>query len=534
LELSGTPSAVTVRGVHGLSARVADSRHVRFQLGQAHEETAESTKLELTALCIPSICDDLIATPLPWPREIDLPRAATLATPPSLTSIHVLIGFDIGLRVAGEDDPIAMETIFGWILCGPKARSSAGKQETTMVSTVTESSSAGTTEELNLLLRRFWEIDSIGMVQEAETNPDEDVKRKFSESVMFDGTRYVVGLLWRAGAVQLPDNREVAMRRLRAFRRQLNRDPEKDQEYSGVIRDYLDRGWAEKVNETSGPPGRTWYLPHHAVYQHNQGKTKCRVVFDGSAEWNGTSLNNCLDPGLKLQPDLVAVLLRFRRSRIALQADIEKMYLQVGLRPEDRDVCRFLWQERDCGAPVKVYRLTRVGFGLTCSPFLAMQVVRHHAQRRGNIDALTDRVLSDMYVDDLATSCDGVDEARHLVQRLTELMKTGGFVLKKWASNDPDALMDLPPEDVSPADEDRLWKTLGLHWNRHSDYLTFMPMPDIHPERHDSKRQLLSLASRLFDPLGCLAPFTIRAKKLFQSLWLKGLDWDDQLPLDIN
>ncbi|KRY08261.1 hypothetical protein T12_12309 [Trichinella patagoniensis] len=114
-------------------------------------------------------------------------------------------------------------------------------------------------------------------------------------------------------------------------------------------------------------------------------------------------------------------------STNTIKADIEKMYLQVRLRPEDRDVCRFLWQERDCGAPVKVYRLTR---------------------RRGNIDTLTDRVLSDMYVDDLATSCDGVDEARHLVQRLTELMKTGGFALKKWASNDPDALMDLPPEDI--------------------------------------------------------------------------------------
>ncbi|XP_003369079.1 conserved hypothetical protein [Trichinella spiralis] len=165
-------------------------------------------------------------------------------------------------------------------------------------------------------------------------------------------------------------------------------------EYAGVIRDYLDRGWAEEVDGTSGLPGRTWYLRHHAVYQHNQGKTKCRVVFDGSAEWNGTSLNNCFDPGPKLQPDLVAVLLRFRRSRIALQADIEKMYLQVRLRPEDRDICRFLWQGRDCGAPVKVYRLTRVGFGLTCSPFLAMQVGRHHAQHRGNIDALADRVLS--------------------------------------------------------------------------------------------------------------------------------------------
>ncbi|KRZ08832.1 hypothetical protein T11_11741 [Trichinella zimbabwensis] len=135
LELSGTPSVVTVRGVHGLSARVADSRHVRFQLGPAHEETAASTKLESTALCILSICDDLVASPTPWPREIDLPREATLATPPSRTSIHVLIRFDMyyrvlgrGLRVA-EDDPIAMETIFGWILCGLKARCPAWLKE---------------------------------------------------------------------------------------------------------------------------------------------------------------------------------------------------------------------------------------------------------------------------------------------------------------------------------------------------------------------------------------------------------------------
>ncbi|KRY00259.1 hypothetical protein T4E_11527 [Trichinella pseudospiralis] len=60
-------------------------------------------------------------------------------------------------------------------------------------------------------------------------------------------------------------------------------------------------------------------------------KTKCRVVFDGSAEWNGTSLNSCLDTGPKLQSDLVA----------------------VGLPPEDQDVCRFIWQERGCEATVK-------------------------------------------------------------------------------------------------------------------------------------------------------------------------------------
>ncbi|KRX52817.1 hypothetical protein T09_8435 [Trichinella sp. T9] len=46
---------------------------------------------------------------------------------------------------------------------------------------------------------------------------------------------------------------------------------------------------------------------------------------------NGASLNRCLEPGPKLQPDLVAVSLRFRRSRIGIRADIEKMYLQAFL-----------------------------------------------------------------------------------------------------------------------------------------------------------------------------------------------------------
>ncbi|KRZ70834.1 hypothetical protein T08_10921, partial [Trichinella sp. T8] len=101
------------------------------------------------------------------------------------------------------------------------------------------------------------------------------------------------------------------------------------------------------------------------------------------------------------------ILKQLSRPRTEVVTRLGHRAPSVGLRLEDRDVCRFLWQERDCGAPVKVYRLTQVGFGLTCSPFLAMQVVRHHAQRCGNIDELTDRVLSDMYVDDLATSCDG-------------------------------------------------------------------------------------------------------------------------------
>ncbi|KRZ13106.1 hypothetical protein T11_8834 [Trichinella zimbabwensis] len=44
------------------------------------------------------------------------------------------------------------------------------------------------------------------------------------------------------------------------------------------------------------------------LYQADPEKAKCRVVFDSSSEMKGTSLHRCLDPGPKLQPDLISVL----------------------------------------------------------------------------------------------------------------------------------------------------------------------------------------------------------------------------------
>ena len=48
-----------------------------------------------------------------------------------------------------------------------------------------------------------------------------------------------------------------------------------------------------------------------------------------------------------------------------------------------------------------------------------------------------------------------------------------------------------------------------------------------------TKGSLLSIASRLFDPMGLITPLTIRAKMLFQELWQRGLQWENRLHDDI-
>ncbi|KRY40774.1 hypothetical protein T01_13564 [Trichinella spiralis] len=182
----------------------------------------------------------------------------------------------------------------------------------------------------------------------------------------------------------------------------------------------------------TGQPGRTWYVPHHAVYKNTDGQLKCRVVFDGSAKYAGVFLNDNLETGPNLQADLVGILLRFRQYRIAVQADIGKRYLQVGLQTDDRDACRFLWRDCRTYAPPRRYRLTRVCFGLACSPYLALNMIKAHAELNpGENNQTVELALSERYVDDLVVSCDGEAEVRDLIHRVPVFLRKGGFHLKK-------------------------------------------------------------------------------------------------------
>ncbi|XP_049881954.1 uncharacterized protein LOC126377964 [Pectinophora gossypiella] len=74
-------------------------------------------------------------------------------------------------------------------------------------------------------------------------------------------------------------------------------------------------------------------------------------------------------------------------------------------------------------------------------------------------------------------------------------------------------------------------KLLGLGWLPTSDELCF-PIDSL-ASAGNTKRDLLSVISRIFDPLGLLAPCIIRMKVLLQKLWLAKLSWDEPLTPDI-
>lgn len=97
----------------------------------------------------------------------------------------------------------------------------------------------------------------------------------------------------------LPDNRQLAMVRLSHLKRKLSKDERYKEHYVKFMDEVIKRGDAEEVKE-EGKEGEKWYIPHHGVY-HSKKPGKLRVVFDSSARYKGTSLNDYLLPG----PDLM-------------------------------------------------------------------------------------------------------------------------------------------------------------------------------------------------------------------------------------
>ncbi|XP_011687438.1 PREDICTED: uncharacterized protein LOC105449753 [Wasmannia auropunctata] len=257
---------------------------------------------------------------------------------------------------------------------------------------------------------------------------------------------------------------------------------------------------------------------------------KIRVVFNGSSRTNsGTSLNNWLRAGPNLLPALSDVLTRWRHHRFVLATDIEKMYRQISVHPEDRDLQRILWGMEE----ITEHQLNTVTYGLACAPFLAIRVLHQLADDEGDRFPLgAEAVRCDTYVDDILSDAPTLAGAQRLREQLTWLCTAGGFPLRKWSANHDQILQGVPREHCSQGATDTILPSaaqsiLGLRWDHEID--CFAPTVRTMPPGQETKRSLLSGTARLFDPLGWLAPVTVRAKLLIQATWLQQLDWDAPL-----
>ena len=70
--------------------------------------------------------------------------------------------------------------------------------------------------------------------------------------------------------------------------------------------------------------------------------TNGRIVFDGSATYEGKRLNTESLPCPKLQSQIFDIHVPFRKETIAIVGDISQMYHQLVLTPKNRAFHKFL------------------------------------------------------------------------------------------------------------------------------------------------------------------------------------------------
>ncbi|XP_053597348.1 uncharacterized protein LOC128668426 [Microplitis demolitor] len=153
--------------------------------------------------------------------------------------------------------------------------------------------------------------------------------------------------------VRLPFNNNVnklgasypsALRRFQSLEKRLVQDKEIRNEYTAFLQEYLDLGYMSLATK-SNVVDSDFYLPHHAIVKKDSLTTNSRVVFDGFAKTTSRiSLNDALMVGPKLQDDLFILLIRYRSHTIVLTADIEKMYRQIRVHPDDTKYQKILFR----------------------------------------------------------------------------------------------------------------------------------------------------------------------------------------------
>ena len=178
--------------------------------------------------------------------------------------------------------------------------------------------------ELKKRLHNLWELESIGIKQE-----ESSVLELFKETITLRNQRYKVSLPWEEAHDPLPDNHSLRQRRLQSFLKRLSQKPEQLEEYDRVIKDQLDKGIIERVDqsEKTQPCHLIHYLPHHYVVREDKSTTKLHIVNNALARKNWPPSIDCLHTLPPLTPDILEILIRFSVQPIAIVADIEKAFL---------------------------------------------------------------------------------------------------------------------------------------------------------------------------------------------------------------
>uniref|UniRef100_A0A914ZDX7 Integrase catalytic domain-containing protein n=1 Tax=Panagrolaimus superbus TaxID=310955 RepID=A0A914ZDX7_9BILA len=441
-----------------------------------------------------------------------------------LVKPDILIGndffWDFFASEKSEDGYKIVESLLGKIVCG------------TGIPMYSILPSQHPPESTNEIVEKFFKIDQAGTDESPYTKEEDIAVEKFiNETEIVDG-RMQCRLPFSVADPPLDSNRTLALKCLESQLRKLLKRPDMLREIDKGMKQQLNDQITEIAPKISPSPGKV-YLPHHAIETPHKS-TKVRIVFNSSAKSskNSKSLNDWLYAGPSLIPEIPGLLLRIRLMQVLVSADVEKAFLQLRLHPDDRDYTRFFWLKDVDDYFKNGFRLDNIielrfctiFFGGKSSPFSLNAAIRKLLLNLDDANFAT-QLKSNTYVDNVFIGGSVTEDVIEKTETAIELFKSIKMNLRDVVSSDSKINKHF---NVQPA----LLSVLGLQWNPVADTIT-VKMPSNATEKPGvTKREVLAEIASKYDPLGILAPITVRLKLFMQDLWKKNTSWDEKLSPD--
>ena len=389
----------------------------------------------------------------------------------------------------------APDTAYGWVISG---KYHAQQQTPRSHLCLTAGSVDQQTQDLLINFLETERLASTDTSEPTRTQDEQRVEDHFlqTHSRQPDG-RYVIQLPQKMDPPALGCSREHALRRHHQNSASLTRKG-KFKEFQDALWDYARCDHAERVPQQDllKPESEGYYLPTHGVFKESSTMTKLRVVFDATASTtSGSSLNEQLLAGPNLYPQLVPILINFRSYVVGMTTDIGKMFHEIALDHCERDVHRFLVTGED--GQTEDWRMKRLTFGVTSSPFLATQLYKDEFPEASDI------ILHHLHVDDCIAGAATEEDAICIWRQLNDLLQHPCMTLRKWRTNSPALLHTIPgrPRQCSTSPRPRtIRKPLGSTGTPRRTIFTSTPQ---HPP-------LLSIPGFLRDSPSLRSPGLVR------------------------
>ena len=205
-------------------------------------------------------------------------------------------------------------------------------------------------------------------------------------------------------------------------------------------------------------------------------------------------------------------------SPCILLGDVQKAFLQIGIKSEDRDAFRFLFT---LGGKEEHLRFLRVPFGTEASAFMLGATLVYHYDHcdTPEFEETVKMLRGNTYVDNLMATGESCESLQKFKQQSTEILENAKFPVNKWKSN----LAELENEEMKNPST-----ILGLSWDKREDILEI----EINKNAEKSpvtKASMLSQLSRVYDPLGIVSPTLVEGKRLYREACDKTKGWNSEI-----